>query len=218
MLKRGLVSCAVLGFASSAFAGLALELRPDTSTFSNGTPFGVDVYIVETPAGTEPARGLRGVQLDFSDTTGINAQVDNPFFDWDYTDNIGLGSEFFTYPRTTWIWPIGTPNTFMIELPDTGANDEAKVGDFHATPTGDVWTLDIVNPDEPDVNQGAFLTYGFGGPTDPVTNLRFGQGLTYQWRLPNGSTGQGALVVPEPTTLGLLAVGALAAIRRRRTA
>jgi hypothetical protein len=246
MLKRGLFSCAVLGIATSAFAGARIELRPLSNDIMTGMPVNVDVFLVDTgnPQGNIRFRGL---QLDVTASPSTTSYFNydeistNPddfeYINWDLFGPIALGGEFFPltsdapHQTTSWIWPLSTPQPgFMAELPDNG---EEFIGRIQITTTqaggplgsGGSLLLDVANPAETDDNYGAYATFGFGGEGDPVVLWRAENGtpaadlLTTGWRLPNGQSGSGPLtIVPEPTTLALLAVGGLAATRRRRAA
>lgn len=203
MLKRSLFTCAVLGIATSAFAGAMVDLRPDVAgPYVPGQVVNVDVWLVDTgdPVGNVQFRGLF---LDFADTGAGLAPAAN--FTWE--NPFGIGAVFPALPNTSWVYPLATPNPlFQITLPEGG---EVRLGDIDVT-TNATDTLDVMNADNADPNFGARADFGFGGAGDPVTT----------WRAFSGELTGGTLemVVPEPGTLALLGLGAAAALRRRRNA
>jgi hypothetical protein len=233
MLKRGLLFCAVLGVTANAFGGAAIDLRPDVAgPYNAGQVVNFDVFLVDT--GNPQGNILfRGVFLDFTDTdSGIvsvnnwrgpdgifadnpgppaNEEADNPQDEITWVNPFGIGAVFDSLPKTSWVYPLPTANMlFQYVLPDGG---EVNIGDVNVTMPNDAGTynLDVMNDDVADPNFGARLDFGFGGAGDPVTTWRaFTGDIT-------GGT-ESVTVIPEPATLALLGVGAIAALRRRRAA
>ena len=73
-------------------------------------------------------------------------------------------------------------------------------------------TLDIANAGEANINFGGSLKFGFGvEPDDPITDWRFSTGEL------SGGT-YDIVTTPEPATLALVVFGAIAGLRRRRSA
>jgi hypothetical protein len=211
MASRVLALCFVLGIASIANATANIELVPSSpGPFLGGETINVDVIINN---GTPTARDLRLLQLDVqaSDPAlGLNG----PF-----AFNLPLGglgyAAFGAYPVPSAAYLGLSPQPGVIfNLPASG---EATAGTISLTlPNAPgAYTLDVLNPTNTDLNEGALLNFGFGG-ADPATNWR-GDGLG-DALLTGGQTTFEVGVIPEPATLSLLALGGLAAFRRRRKA
>ncbi len=233
MLRRALSVCAVLGFVSAAHAGVAITLIPDpnTATYNPGETVNVDV-LAQLTAGSPATVRVRLMQFDLSDSDaalGIST-VDHhltadigpvPF--WDFSgsttcanDEASCGTNYFidgsiaaddilniTYTGLT------TSGSFMITLNQTTAK---RVGELSITLPTDpgTYTLDVLNANETDDNQGAELRHGFGVTADPGS---------FTLRAETGEITGNALsftVIPEPATLALLGMGGLAAAFRRR--
>ena len=83
--------------------------------------------------------------------------------------------------------------------------------DVTAQESESIRTLDIANAGEANINFGGSLKFGFGvEPGDPITDWRFNTGEL--------SGGTYDIVTPEPATLALVVFGAIAGLRRRRSA
>lgn len=225
MLKRGLFACAVLGMATSAFAGFRIDLRPvqappSPDGFVAGSIVDVNVFLVDT-GNTQGAIQLRGAFLDYSDSAaeftypdpdGAGMLADG---DFSWINPFTIGAVFATLPQTSWVYPLPTANPlFQITVPNDG---EVQLGTLKVnvgqndTGVPVIRTLDAMNDDVMDPNFGARVDFGFGGAGDPVTTWR-----AFTGDLTGGTVG--LQVAPEPATLALLGLGAVAAFRRRRTA
>lgn len=220
MLKRGLFACAVLGIATSAFAGLRVDLRPvQAGPYAPNTVVDVNVFLVDT-GNPQGQIQLRGAFLDYTDSAaefsypdpdGAGALGDG---DFSWINPFTIGAVFPDLPQTSWVYPLPTANPlFQITVPNDGEVQlgSLKVNVGAAPPAPVDRILDAMNDDVADPNFGARVDFGFGGAGDPVTT----------WRAFSGDLTGGTLalnVTPEPATLALLGLGAVAAFRRRRTA
>lgn len=201
---------------------------PPYAVVTPGQVLDVNVFLVDTgnPQGNI---SFRGVFLDFTDTapsivdangwdgtdgvfvndpnTPQNELADNPqVFNWPPSCDFG-SCEDRMLPYPYWIYPLPVPIPgFQITMPDNG---EVQLADIQIeVPSQLPAIIDIMNPDEQvtNPNLGAAVTFGFGGPGDPVIN----------WTAANGNlTGGQLLLVPEPTTL--LFLGFTGAVARRRS-
>ena len=214
MTRAKFVAMSVLVFATITQGGMRIDLRPVGLTvtpgnppvvypFQVGVPYNIDVYLVDTGNPTLGNIQFLGLFLDSADTGGdVTA---GPTFNW--MNPFGIGAVFPNLPNTSWVYPVPVPNPlFQIVLPDNG---EVFIGDLNVILTDDYGILDLVNNDNPDANFGARADFGWGSPNDPVTT----------WRAYTGEITGGRLVfdnTPEPTSLILLSLGALALARKRR--
>ena len=73
-------------------------------------------------------------------------------------------------------------------------------------------TLDVANAGDANIDFGGLLQFGWGvDEDDPITNWRFNTGEL------SGGT-YDIVTTPEPATLVLVVIGAVAGLRRRRVA
>jgi hypothetical protein len=212
-----LAFCLFLAVASTAHADAILTLTtltPENAAggYLPGTVVNFQVDVSQDKATSTP---IRSVQLDFSASDPVLTFL-GPEFAFDFStafDGI-LYAEFPTYPRpaATYTSPSPTP-MFMLEIPAAGAGSLILGTGQVALPiTPGTYLLDAVNPGAVDPwSQGAQVRFGFGG-ADPITAWLVqsppGDGLV---------TGQplSLRVVPEPTTLALLMLGAVACLAGR---
>jgi len=207
----------VLAFASAANANTVVRLVPNIPQPMDGYDMGQSLSVsVFLDNQTASARFLRGVQLDFADTNPAIDLVDNFEFDFSTVPFLdAFYAVFSAVPKPAAVYSTPSFNmNGMFRLP--ASPDALRLGEIDLTlpmAPGD-YTLDVLNRDDTNQNNGAFITFGFGlTPADPVT----------LWRA-DGTTPAGALtggnlvltVVPEPASLSLLALGGLAAAWRRR--
>jgi hypothetical protein len=122
---------------------------------------------------------------------------------------------------------LNSSGSQMITLNQTASKRVAEFSVILPGACGD-YRIDMLNADDPNVNNGAEIRWGFGNiadPTDPTSPLRA-----------NSSAGGGRIVmapgqenglqfvfldspcIPEPATLALLGLGSLAAAFRRPAA
>ena len=215
MVKRGLVLCFVLGIVSYANADAVINLVPDNpgdaGVYDGGETILVDVVMADA---TEDFL-VRGFQFDLADTDPMIAL--NGDFSFNFDDLIldafyYIGTEGSVYPVVNATYTATEPTDgFIIDV--AGPRLMGQISLTLPTQDGE-YLLDVMNSTVTgDDNLGAYVTFGFGGEGDDVTFWRSnGEG--------DGLLTGGALtfVVPEPATLSLLAIGALAAVRRRRKA
>ena len=217
MAKQGLVLCLMAAVASSAFAGAEIDLRPTPPVPPGGylpdTLVNIDVFFVDT-GNPQGDISFRGIQLDFTDTTGtltypgedgIPGNDDDDKFTW-WRGKYDVGAIFPDLPTPAWLFPAthGVPE-FQITMPDDG---EVWIGEINVNVGADGGILDVMNGDEPDVNLGAWARFGWGFEDDPVVT----------WRAYTGELTGGQLhlpTIPEPGTMILLGVGGMAFLRRR---
>lgn len=255
MLRRALSVCAVLGMASSAFAGAAITFNAaapaDGIAYRPGEVVNVDIFAqltagtpsVPGPGGTTNTIRVRFIQLDFADSNpalGLTPVFHHPTSEafggpipfWDLSgstacanDETQCGTNYFidgtltgdnlaslTYTGLT------TNGSFMVTLNQAAPKMIAELNVTLPQTPGD-YILDVLNADETDPNRGADIRWGFGStadPTDPSSPLRAsntagGGGIVYG---PGGALSFN--VVPEPATLAMLGLGAVAAAYRRR--
>lgn len=223
MASRVLALSFLLGIASIANATATINLVPDNPgtygalEYDPGEVLNVSV-MVDNPS---QEINLRLIQWDvsgsdsaltFNDTTGDF--IPNFVFTLNEFDN-ALYATFPTYPVVSAAYQGQSANPlFQFGVPAGGSASTGTINLTLPTAPGD-YLLDIFNSGNTDNNLGASLLFGFGVlPGDDITVWR--GDLLGDERLNGGSIL--LTVVPEPATLSLLALGAFAAIRRRRKA
>lgn len=211
MLRLRTALMALLVLSSHAFGGMRIDLRPEGLTVLPTSPpivvgfppgvYNVDVYLVDTGNQNLGDIRFRGLFLDSADTNG--EVTTGPTFNW--MNPFGIGAVFPNLPNTAWVYPVAVPNPlYQIVLPDNG---EVFIGDLNVT-VNESGFLDLVNFDNPNANFGARADFGWGGPNDPVTTWR-----TFTGEITGGRLG--FYPTPEPASLILLSLGALALVPRR---
>ena len=216
MMRRGLglVSALtlVLGVVSYANAGAAgaatIDLIPSIGNdVDPGTALSFEIFAMMTEAPINPDVALRGMQLDYSATAVV---IDLPA-SMDYVNPAGLYAEFEDLPVPASAWVLPNPILpFMVVL-ELGEPVLLGSVDVIAQKFSSIETLDVANAGEPDINFGGSLKFGFGvDDDDPITDWRFNTGEL------SGGTYDIDTLTPEPATMALVVIGALAGFRRRR--
>lgn len=187
-------------FATVSFAGARIDLRPtpppNGADYQVGDIINVEAFLVDT-GNPQGALGIRGIFLDFEDSSGLTypgidaipGTDDDDQFHW--YDPTGLAAVFPYLPRPS----IGYPMVFPPFPPPLPPGGEMFMGDVNIRLESIPATLDVMNDDVSDPNYGARIDFGFGGPGDPVTT----------WRAFTGDLTGGVLIIPEPATFGLVA-------------
>lgn len=209
---------ALSGFCYSvALAGARIDLRPTPPIppggYQPGTDVQVDAWLVDTgnPQGNI---SFRGIFLDFTDSSSSFSYLDpdgsgslGPNDFWWTMGGFAIGQPAPQLPQASWVYPLATPNPlFQYTMPNNG---EVLLGQLIVDLGATGGNLDALNDDAADPNLGAAVSFGFGGPGDPVTT----------WRAFTGEITGGVLelpVVPEPTSCLLLAFGASALFVNRK--
>jgi hypothetical protein len=210
-----LVTCLFLVVGSTARADAILTLTTLTPENAAGgyLPGTVIDFQVDVSQDKPSVTQIRLAQLDFAASDAALTFV-GPTFAFDFSTLGGdfLYAQFPDYPRPAVVYSSPTPTpVFMLEIPAAGTGSLTLGTGQMALPIapGD-YLLDALNTGASDpLNHGARINFGFGGPSDPITD----------WRATDGSiTGQplSLRVVPEPATLGLLLFGAMACIAGRK--
>ena len=197
MIVRIFTFVAVVSAASIAAADIFVDLRPDQAgPYTPGELVNVDVWFVDDGSGHPDNAGdisFRALQLDFEATDatlGLAA-------DFDFEDPSGANTLFPSLPRPELIWPFPDPDPeLQITLPVDG---DVLIGSIDVTVNDSGW-LDAITGDEMTPGSGALV--GFDG---------------HFWSPATGELTGGRLwmALPEPASVALLALGALA-LRRRR--
>ena len=240
MFTRGLALCLTLAFVSVAQAGAVIELvdplNPMNAAYMGGETITVDYSVSDV---ADPGRiHVRMLQFDMNESDP--ALVLNSF-EFGYVSQAicrmvpsMCGSSHAAFVDladadgalvAASCTVMGEDGMSQMVLPFEGApTPNTGVGHLSLTlpayvgPGEDHYMLDVMNvgafgpghgtPDP--TNNGARIKFGFGG-ADPMTT----------WTAPGGDLTGGMLditVIPEPATLVLLALGGVAALRRRRAA
>lgn len=212
---------ALLAINQSLLAGLRVDLRPVQAPpgpdgYTSGSVVDIDVFLVDT-GNPQGDIALRGVFLDFTDSDAAFTYPDpdgaGPLVagDFSWINPFTVGATFPSLPQVSWVYPLPTAMPiFQIVVPDNG---EVQLGSLkvnigqNGLPFFQI--LDAMNDDSADPNFGASVTFGFGGPGDPVTT----------WRAFDGQLTGGTLnmSIPEPGCALLLLVGGLMRVLRRST-
>ena len=186
-----------------ACADVVVDLRPDApAPYDPGQVVNVEVYFVDDGTG-HPITGddieFRLYRLDFTDTDVTLA----PASDMVMTNFTGVNSVRPALPRPSLFYPIHNYIPGLLQrLP---AGGEMLVGSIDVMINGAGW-LDVLNADDEDTSHGALMFFGFGNEDDDPE---------VTWRAYTGEITGGALFLPEPGVLTLLAVGGLVVMRRR---
>lgn len=233
MFKRGVACLVVLAVASIANASVIVTLTPSASSnamnqpmvYDPGEQVRMDVSFNQTPGGATQL--LRLIQLDFGSSNAAlsfaaNPDVDGNSLSPDFTFDLAsfpqdagfyfLASEL-PVPAAAFTGPGARPDR-QIALPASGSVHLGFVNVTLPMLAGDylVNAITATNPNDP--NLGGIFSWGFGTPTDPIIELRPGEGI-------QGGTKTltvREVAIPEPATLAFLACGAIAMLRRRRSA
>lgn len=200
----------VLAVASIATAGSVVDItlsqaNPGTNAATDTVTIGLD-----NNGGTNIE--IRLEQVDFSDSDPALGAGANGF-EWNFSSLVGnfLYAQFDAGAVKSAVYTSLTPVPgFILNLPAGGHLDIATVTVVNPDPGQPgpgvtAYTLDVANADAPDNNTGARIDFDFANPT----TLWAGDGSL------GGGVGQVTFAVPEPTGLALLALGAVAALRRR---
>ena len=215
MFRRGLVLCVVLGVASVANAGAVLDIVAEPSA-NPALPAGVydEGEMVNFAVGISQDTGsviqARLLSIAFQNTD-IDLTLVGDAFAWDFSTlaSNALYSQFLDYPVPNVTYTSTSPVAgFILEIP---ADATLLLGGgtvmMPSGPgaLGNTYFLDALNPGEANPNLTARLDFDFDNPT---TWTGFSGDIT------GGRVG--LTVIPEPATLALLALGGVAALRRRR--
>ncbi len=237
-----------LSLGSYSFAGVAITLVPSDPHYYPGIPVNIDVLAqltpdtpsVPGPGGTASSIRVRMMQFDLADSDAaltispVNHHLGADFGPvpfWDFSgagacsaDPTACGTNYYvdgninsddllniTYTGLT------SSGSFMITL---NQSVPKKVGELVVTmPSIGVYTLDLLNADEADINRGAEIRWGYGStadPTDPTSPLRANTGGITGGQLRFYACAGDPDCIPEPGTLALLGLGGLAVGKRRR--
>lgn len=211
MLKWAFALTLAVGASVAQAGDIVMDMRGDgvdTNALVPGQQFDVLIGLA-APAGTTIDH-VRMMQ--FQETYTAGSSIDN--FDWEITginDSLYFKEKYSDIPdvvRANYLQTTPIPG-FILNLTDT----PTVIGRYTMT-FNEPGKLDLVGLPNDDGHRDEGLYYqtgfaSFGG----VETYFVGKGNI----LPGGdSTSAGILpLVPEPTTLGLLGIGALALLRRR---
>lgn len=208
MLRTALVCLLALTFAVSANAS-TIDVRLEASPPASGVCYTVgEVVAINVFYDSTFDQDLNVRLMQFSNA-GMAAEFAAGFSDFvfDFSELTGdfLYSSYPTWPQPASAYIQSVPNPGFIKV--VPALGSVSAGSFDYTiPAESVGSVvvDVINPggDNPD------LVGRFKAEFDPVVDLTpINGGLT---------GGAVELCIPEPASLGLLSVGALVLLRRRR--
>jgi hypothetical protein len=242
MCKPAVVVCVALSLCSAARAGVIIDLVPtEPGPYMPGERVEVELQLTQQPGGEDVY--IRLLCFDFLRTDP--ALVLDEAFQFDYSaqavcaqDPGQCGTLYAEFPELTPYgdWGIVTSIAYIglhqdsdtqIVLPAAGTISVGSIGVTLPTEPGE-YLLDALNPTEPDLDAGARLDFGFGFPDDPIVSWRAYdlEAVAGGMFLSTGTARVGfqfeyqpipGVMVPEPTTLGLVVAGVLAGLARRRT-
>jgi len=195
----------------NAVIHLVSEIPQPTGGYEPGASLTVSVVISNQ---STVARQLRGIQLDFTDTDGAIDLANQ--FEFDFSSRPSA-SAFYTIiellPKPAMVCSSSHCDLHMLLI--TASPSSLRIGqlDVRLPPVPGNYLLDAFNRDDPNMNNGVFLTFGFGlSPSDPIVLWR-ADGTTPAGTLTGGNIV--LTVAPEPGSLFLLAVGLLATLCRQ---
>ena len=219
MVRRGLAVVIalslVLGVATVANAqgGADISFTLDSAgPYPTGQAIHAEIFatLTEAPANDQNV-WFRGMQMDYQMSSDVTLPL---AMDWHLAAQ-PLYAAFPELPIPAAVYTSTVPvEAFMIRLDDIGVAVSLGTIDINASDAeGVLGILDWANGTSADPNEGFNLNFGFGvDPLDPITNWRFNTGEL------GGAQFAEIPTVPEPATLALLVIGAVAGLRRRRTA
>ncbi len=213
-----IATCVAMGITSVAIAqvdGMAeisVTLTPPPGEGGKYMPGQAITAAIDATLTDEPSNGqliaLRGIQMDYS----LSVDVVLPGA-MSFSNLSALYAPFPNLPVPAAVY-IGTQYIpgMMLEL---HADEPVELGTiaFNAIEpdVNTVGILDYVNFNAGDPNFGFALSFGFGvDPDDPIRGWTFENGHLYGDQFAEVPT------APDPATLVLLGLGAVAVVRRRR--
>ncbi len=207
-------ACVVLCIAATAHAGAVLQvdaLTPPDQPGGMYSPGAVVDFGVSISTDVAQDINVRGIGLDFQASSPeliFQGPGGSPDFAFDFS-TAGGGAMYAAFPAymkpaATYIGVSGPLPGQTLVIP-TGGTLALGTGQVQLPLAGGTYTVDALNAVGAGAGNGGVLTTFFANPTE--------------WTPGNGHlTGVPALlhVVPEPATVGLLAIGAVMCARRRR--
>lgn len=214
MTRKITLCVAMLTMTSAVFAGdIVLDMRVDGFNNLFLTPGNSYDAVISLAAPSGSISSVRLMQLDDRFTFGATLNG--------YTWNIGDGtindslyfkeiySDIPTVVRANYVGFNPIPG-FILDLTTT----PIEIGRYNFTFNGPTGAINVVGAPNDDAHrdEGLYFQTGF---SSGVETYFIGKGNI----LPGGQSdapGNLPLAVPEPTSLGLLALGVIAALRRRK--